>query len=221
MTLSTNVYILDEIDHTEVFRFCQGLLAKYDDRPGEHEQAWKDSGSWRGEGYQSIHNLIGQGLPAILDINYRTGRPMRTAEEAAEHDEDCNLPINAEWYDPEAGDCDKTEHDPPCWLDVDFDTAYGYKDSRGWGCGDLHAVLVGELGAWLAERGIRWRWRNEFTGVIHDDADSLIELVSGGFEAGAWFATTVLPAIVSDFARGGGGTLEVSGATFEIPGGAP
>lgn len=194
MTLSTNVYVLDPIDPEEVFRFCQGLLTKYDeDRRTPDRQVWSDDpcqnysdGQWIDDpdGRRRIANKLGQGLPGILDITYRTGGPLRTEEQAAQHDEHCS------------DDCSDRWHDQPCWLDVDFDTAYSAKFEGGMGCGDLHAALVAELGHWLTGKGIRWRWRNEFTGEVHDDPAKLIDLVTGGFAATAWYQNTVLPAIL-------------------------
>lgn len=135
-----------------------------------------------------IENELGQGLPAWLMIGYRPGAPLRSAEQVAACDEDC---------DP---DCDGSYHDRACWLDVDFDTAYGY-DHDGMGCGDLHAALVARLGRWLDARGVRWEWRNEFSGEVHGGVDRyerLADLASGGFEATAWYQTAVLPAILDN-----------------------
>jgi len=208
VTLSTDVYVLDEIDPLGVFRFCQGLLAKYDGRSGgPHPQSHNDTQdkSWDGEPGEfsakptdpwTIANKVGQGLPAWLMLHYRPAASLRTAEEAAEHDEDCNIPGNDD-YDPDRSDCDGSgyAHRTACWLSVDFDTAYGYKDKRGMGCGDLHAALVAEFGEWLTARRVRWLWRNEFTGEVHEGPERLVELCSGGFEAQSWFTQTVLPAI--------------------------
>lgn len=207
MTLSTNLYVLDLVDERELFRFCQGLLAKYDDRPeserqSPEQQKWSDSVRhpiWNDPAGRTICNKIGQGLPAILSIDYGVERPLRTAKQVAEHDEDCNLP-GGKYYDAERPNCDGTYHDRACWADIDFDTTYGYRDSRGWGCGDLHAVLVAEVGNWLDERGIRWEWRNEFTGDVHGGDtryERLLDLVRGGDEAVNWFRTSVLPAIAA------------------------
>lgn len=189
MTLSTNVYVLDECEPTEVFRFCQELLEKYDEQrrgPGrqkwsaEQDKTWRDGRSFvEPENAWSISNQIGQGLPAILDISYRPGAPLRTPQQAAECD-DCEP------------DCDKDHYYRACWLDIDFDTAYGYSGPDGMGCGDLHARLVAQLGQWLDAKGVRWEWRNEFTGDVHggdDRYERLIELCSGGFEATSWFRT--------------------------------
>jgi hypothetical protein len=196
MTLSTNVYVLDEIDHVEVFRFCQAMLTKYDEqRRTPDQQVWSDSAStWRGDGIRVIANQIGQNLPGILDITYRSGGPLRAQD--AGHDEDCDETCSGKY------------HDRACWLDIDFDTAYGAKFDGGMGCGDLHAALVAELGRWLDAKGVRWEWRNEFTGDVHggpDRYERLIDLVSGGFEATAWYRSSVLPAILVDRITGGTG----------------
>lgn len=204
MTLSTNVYVLDPIDHREVFHFCQGMLAKYDeDRRSPEQQAWTDKQdeTWRAgksfvepDNAWSIANRIGQGLPAILDISYRPNAPLRTPEQAA---------ACYDWCDD---DCTEEHDQQACWLDIDFDTAYGYKHN-GMGCGDLHAAFVSELGQWLDARGVRWSWRNEHTGEVHggeDRYERLIDLCSAGFEASAWFEHTVKPVIEAKAAAEGG-----------------
>lgn len=197
MTLSTNVYVLDEVSPHELFRFCQTLLTKWDEpdhRPWNRQKCsdkpthtvWEMPGTW------NICNELGQGLPAILDIKYRPGGPLRA--EQAGHDEDCSE------------ECSGKYHDRACWLDIDFDTAYSARFSGGMGCGDLHAALVAEVGQWLDARGVRWEWRNEFTGDVHggdDRYERLIDLASGGFEATAWYATTALPAILGHIASEG------------------
>lgn len=195
MTLSTDIYVLDQVDVSELFRFCQGLLTKYDDRPTPQQpdqQAWRDRESWRDNGARLMSNEIGQGLPAILDLHYRPDAPLATPEQAEQCTDDCDPPEEGE---------DRYHHHPhACWANIDFDTAYSYRDTSGRGCGDLHALLVSEVGQWLDERGVRWEWHNEYTGDIHggdDRYERLIDLVSGGFAAEAWFRTTVLPAIAA------------------------
>lgn len=223
MTLSTDVYILDEVDPAEVFRFCQSMLTKYDGAsrtPDEQKSSTFPDGGWKrdteielgdvvfpgrdwvndrtGErsvwvvtagGAWSRDNAIGQGLPAWVMSAYRPDGPLRTPKQAAEHDEWCD------------DDCDPIkDHARACWMWVDFDTGYGYRDERGWGCGDLHAALVGELGDWLTAKGVRWEWRNEFTGDVHTGRDGLAELGPQGAEAGHWYATQALPAIVTHIA---------------------
>ncbi|TDD54563.1 hypothetical protein E1286_05060 [Nonomuraea terrae] len=198
MTLDTRVYVHDEIAYKDVWLKCNQLIGTKENTRfrDEQDKTWRNGESFVEPGNAwSIGNLAGQGLCALLDISYRPGAPLRTAEQAAAHDEDiCNLPESS-WYDAESGPCDGSDHRPACWLEVSFDTTYGYKGDNGEGCGDLHARLVAELGQWLDGRGVRWTWVNEFTGEVHSGYERLIDLCSGGFEATAWFRTSVLPAI--------------------------
>jgi hypothetical protein len=207
MTLSTDVYIVDKVDPFEVFRFCQTLLTKYDDPrhmpPDEQKIRNKQDTSYTGtpgvweaqpDNPWSLDNAADQGLPAWLMTAYRPDGPLRA--ETAGHDEDCD------------DDCTGKYHDRACWMKVDFDTAYSYRDVRGWGCGDLHAAIVAELGAWLTSRSVRWEWRNEFTGEIHDNPEALAELISGGADAAAW---------LRQMASEGGGSLHVGGAVLAVP----
>lgn len=213
MTLSTDVYVLDQVDPHEVFAECQRLLSLYDEHhraPAQQTHEDRQDCTWRGgqrtteaSSPWTISNEPCQNLPAWLFVHYRPGAPLRTAEQSAEHDEEiCTLPGCGWWTEGESEACDGKWHPPACWLSVDFDTAYGYKHN-GMGCGDLHAVLVAELGKWLDARSVRWSWKNEYTGEVHDSAEKLIELVSGGFEASAWFQTTALPAILASVRDGG------------------
>jgi hypothetical protein len=204
VTLDTRIYVLDKVDPHEVFSFCRDLLGATQQHAFDDQQ---DS-TWRkGESLVeaanpwTISNNPGQGLRAWLMLHYRPGAPLRTADQAAAHDEDCNLPEN-DLYTEEWGPCDGDHtYRRANWLTVSFDTAYGYSDDRGYGCGDLHAEYIAKLGQWLDAKGVRWEWQNEFTGEIHRGYTRLIDLASGGFEASAWFRTSVLPAIAAEAAK--------------------
>jgi hypothetical protein len=190
VTLSTHVYVLDEIAAEEAFHFCRELLGCTPRISFTNQQELLRYGPdseriVKPDGYWTICNDAGQGLPAWLLVNYRPGAPFRTQEQAAKHDE---------WCEP---DCDGVYHPVACWLDIDFDTAYSYADEHG-GCGDLHARLVARLGLWLDAKGVRWSWRNEFTGDVHggeDRYDRLGELLQSGAHARTWMETVVMPAI--------------------------
>lgn len=173
MTLNTHIYAHGRADHREVFAKGNQLI-------GAHEGIrFRDSDG-------TIMNEPDQGLPGWLMVEYRDGAPLRTEDDAALCDTYC---------DP---DCDGEYHDVACYLEISLDTAYSYKDKLG-GCGDMHARFVAALGAWLDGKGIRWSWKNEFTGEVHDGADGLGELGTGGAKASAWMAGTVLPAIAARF----------------------
>lgn len=224
MTLSTDIYILDEVDPMEVFWFCQSMLTRYDDgryrTPEQQEVRHQQETSYTGtpgvfevrpDNPWGLENVLGQGLPAWLMTAYRPGGPLTSPERAAQCTDDC---------DPDSEDYGEDGyhyHPHACWMSVDFDTTYGYRDSRGWGCGDLHAALVAELGAWLDAKSVRWEWRNEFTGEVHTGAEGLTELGRGGVEAQQWFMSSVLPAMLVEQATNGGGRLEVGGMSIEVP----
>jgi hypothetical protein len=189
MTLSTHVYLLSEANPHEVFHACRRLLGAQTHHgfTDSQEREYANGESYpKPGGYWTLGNQSDLGLPAWLLMHYRPeGEPLRTPEAAAQHDEDCEA------------DCDGTYHRTACWMDIDFDTSYDYRDANG-GCGDLHARLVAQLGQWLDSKGIAWSCKNEFTGDIHggpDRYDRLGDLCEDGAAARDWFATSVLPAI--------------------------
>lgn len=200
MTLDTNIYLHGQVNIPEFFEFCQRALLAFDAEARSLEAViWSDKEGWRADGTRCRSNQLGQGLPAILDIHYREGAPLLSAEQAAEHNEWCN----------DDGDCDGSHHEPPHWANVSLDTAYGYRDPhRGWGCGDLHAALIRLFGDYLDKHGVEFSWRNEFTGEIHDGYNNLDELGAQGANAGEWFRSTVLPMIEAHAALEGG-TVEL------------
>jgi hypothetical protein len=198
MTLNTEVVAITPCDAHDVFHECRRLLGATDAHPfndedrgaktyatrdGDERQIYpEDDGVWE------IGNQIGIGLPALMWVEYRPGlEPRRTPEEHHRCEDYC---------DP---DCDRKYHDPACWVEIHFDTAYGYRGANGEGCGDLHARLLFDLGQWFDERKIGWGWENEFTGEWHyeDKYKALKELVSGGGQAMTWFVETVQPLIES------------------------
>lgn len=185
MTLDTRVYVLDRIDQREVFLKCNQLIGAHEgiESTDRLDGTWRDGERITEPGNPwSIGNKIGQGLCALLDISYRPDAPLRTEGQ------------HKEWCDPAEDECSGT-YCSPCWLEVSFDTAYGYRGDNGEGCGDLHARLVAELGQWLDGKQVRWQWKNEFTGELHERYDGLAELGSGGAEASDWFRNIVVPAI--------------------------
>lgn len=157
MTLNTAVYVQDPIPVREVFDFCRGLIGATD------RHAWKDEdrSKYGSPGDRYVAMVPAQGLPAWLWVYYAgdlsdNARPLRP--DGATHDEYC-----------EEG-CDGEYHEPAHWIKATFDTTYSWHDEHG-GCGALHARLVAALGQWLDKRGVRWCWKNEFTGDIHESGD--------------------------------------------------
>ncbi len=182
MTLATHVYVLDPIPPSDVLDKCRELLG------ATAAHRIQDRDSYSEDGARVLGHPPGLGLPALLSIEHRNGEALRTPE---------SIKLHGRYCDP---DCDGSDHDDrPCWLDVDFDTSYSYEDAHG-GCGELHARLIAELGSWLDARGVRWEWRNEYTGDVHGgDAryERLLDLCESSKQARDWFQNVVMPAIAS------------------------
>lgn len=177
MTLNTRVYVQGPVDLKEMFRYCQEMISVFDvERRTADQQEWRLTP-------EVLMNEGGQGLPAWLMIYHGGERPCRTEEQAAACDDCCEK------------DCNPADHEPPSWYKVSFDTGYGYQGPSGMGCGDLHTLFVAKLGFWLDDRKVPWKWLNEFTGVVHDDYESLADLSGGGRQASAWYANVAAPAI--------------------------
>ena len=188
MTLDTHVYVLDPVDHRALFAKCNSLIGATEGTRSTDEQDtdWRDGEHVAVPGNPwTIANEPDQGLKAWLMIHYRPDGPLH--------------PETSHWDDCDPA-CDYLPHLTPRYLEVSFDTAYGYRGREG-GVGDLHAWLVLETGRWLNERGVRWQWRNEFTGDVFDGADGLESLCTLGAEASAWMREKVLPAILAHAAN--------------------
>jgi hypothetical protein len=203
MTLDSRVYVHGKINAHDVFRKCQQMLdAENAETKDEQDTTYIDGQLVvRPENPWTLMNKPGQDFNAWLRLNYKPGAPLRTEADAASHDEDCNVP-GSEYYDPEEAVCEG-DHQPACWVEVSFDSSYGYRDDQGRGCGDLHAGLISELGQWLDAQGVAWSWKNEYTGEVHHGYSSLVELASDGCASQAWFQTTVAPAIAAEIGRAG------------------
>jgi hypothetical protein len=173
MTLDTRIYVLDRIGHRELFIKCNQLIGAHEgieftDKPRET--------------YSCISNDPDQELCALLAVYYRPGAPLLTE---GEHYRYCD---------------DDEETHAQCffqrWAEVSLDTAYSYEGPEG-DCGDLHARIISQLGAWLTARNISWKWMNEFTGEVHDGYDGLSDLGESGRDASDWLRNTGLPVINS------------------------
>lgn len=102
-----------------------------------------------------FQSTLGQGLPAILDVEYASDGPLvwLTPDEYTSPDQDMTDP----GWQPHA-------------VSVSFDTAYGYKDASGGGCADLHAYLLTVLRDYLDDLPAppKWVWEHEERGTWHN-----------------------------------------------------
>ena len=189
MTLSTDIYVQGDVPARDVFEFVLAQLLEFDEAMRPRDEVIEHTGP------KSFGSRLGQGLPAILSVYHEPNGECRTVEQAAEHDEEiCNLPTSS-WVDQDSVMCDGSSHEPACHIEVNLDTAYGFRGPNGMRCSDLHAVMIVRLGRWLAERSVPYAWRNEYTGEIHQGDDGIEELLSAGVDADRWFDNTAMPAI--------------------------
>ena len=188
MTLATNMWILDPVAIDDIWPVGRALIHELSDRSGPAEFSDRPSyGTSEFDGLRTRGHGIGQGFCSMYDVDYHADGGV-IQDGTITHESWCDDPCD----DEHARDAF------PAYVRIEFDTTYGYRDSRGWGCGDLHAALVGAIGRWCDERGLRWCWENEFTGEIHQGADGLDELGRGGADAQAWMLS-VLPAAYMDW----------------------
>lgn len=188
MTLNTHVVAVTPCDAHDLFNWCRDWLGCDERHLFEDEPA-----KYHGDGAWQILNKPNQGLAGWLWLYYRPNlEPLRTPEQSAEHDEDC---------EPDCTGFPNVWHDPACWVDATLDTAYGYRGENGETCSQLHARWIFDMGQWFEERKIQWGWKNEFTGDWHfeDKYKALEEFIGNGGQAMAWFTETVQPVIEAEF----------------------
>lgn len=179
-----------------VYQECREMLGTPD-----HVEPRRDRSAYGPDDIERIDHPCGIGLPAWLLIRYRpTGTRVITE------------PAREGWMDD-----DDYEHEKDyvalqpmnngfgC-IQVNWDTAYGYRGPNGESCSTLHALYVAALGKWCDDRGILWKWKNEYTGEWFDRFDGLAEFGNSHDKPGGandWFTGSVLPAI-----QAMGGVLE-------------
>ena len=187
MTLNTVIYLDDVYGRhvaEEVYEFFNVLLGPRPD--GLPTERHPEKMAWSEEGVFSLGNRLGQGLPAILEVQFREGAPLATVEQAAAHNEDC------EWDQKEGNDC-SWNHPVATGIKISLDTTYGYSDEYG-SCTMLHArYLVAFYEQVVKPRGLKMRWVNEFNGEINEGLNGLEEFFGDGDKADDWFKGILMP----------------------------
>lgn len=175
MTLTTRVYVHDQISRSEVMDYCNRLLEAPKDVATRDEEMWLAE-----DGRRVMGNLPCQGLDGLLKVYYRANA-FYEEEDRYEHDGE------ERWLSS-----------PKCWIQVSIDSPYGYRGENGESCGGRHARFVFDLGRWLDLKGVRWSWKNEYTGEIWSGEDRyqrLMDLVDSGEKSRDWFRNTFIPAL--------------------------
>ncbi|MGW2666093.1 hypothetical protein ACWCW7_34500 [Nocardia tengchongensis] len=173
MTLHTRVAVHGEIDGREAFQIALEAICVAAGEAGRIPTAVVRDPYEHEDGSVSLGTQIGQGLPGIVDCDYRPGAELHPEPNA----EDGYL-----WT-------------PACWVELGWDTAYGFTGRDGVGCSDLHARSIVIVHQALAQRGIEMSWYNEYTGEWHSGNEGLDTLAAAGLEADLWFRNTAMPAI--------------------------
>lgn len=190
MTLNTSIYILDEVDPMEVYNFVNKHLLKVTNPITLHRpyKDWsKDKGYTEHPDIMDLDNEVGQGFDAWYMSKYRkSGEPLYPED----HYED--------WSVGEDDEEDLHLTNPACFMELSFDTAYGYVSKVG-GCSQLHTTYIIALHDWLEAKGVRIKWQNEFTGEIHDGLDGLEEFGTSGEDARKWFKS-IMPGVIASIA---------------------
>ena len=144
MTLNTKFIISDPwAKPREIFDYCQEIIGTVNPQ-WEHKRQPKYEWDINPE----FHNYLGQGFSAALSVKYGADGPLLC------------------W------DSEKKEainYEPRGYIEVSFDTAYGYHGTDGKNCNQLHANYIKQLGKWCEENNWEYHWQNEYTGEWFND----------------------------------------------------
>lgn len=154
MTLCTRIAVTTPgIDPQDALNHLTTLLGATPEQIALATKGGPDPDSeyaWDRERPHSLNMPLGLGLPALAWVDYSPTDEVIALSEYETRDL------------AEARDRDTEKmYAPPAHLVFHFDTSYFYKAPNGAGCGDLHAWIVREVGAWLTERGASWDWYDE------------------------------------------------------------
>jgi hypothetical protein len=185
MTLHTRIALTGDIDPIEAHHAALVAICTAADEPERIATALIDAPrpGYTDETALRISTTIGQGLPGIVDMNYREGGAMLNPEPT--YDE----------YEDENGVTIVVPDDPRCTLTLGWDTAYTFTGPGGMGCTQLHAVALAHLYQWASNKGVSMSWHNEYNGTWHEGLDGLAEFFGDGDKAMSWFGNAVVPAI--------------------------
>lgn len=181
MSRVTTVFILQKTDPKEVFDFCNSLM-------GAENPRVKNTSNERG--YISYANEWDQGLPALMSV---LAHEERDVNPEAYYDE---------LYEEDFIDCDDPEPrmmEPACAISLSFDTTYGYRDEFG-GVDNLHGRYIIALHDWLAEKGISLKWKEEYTGDIHDGLNNIDRMI-GNEKSSVFYNEIFMPTVVKHIQR--------------------
>lgn len=136
MTLTTRVYVHDQISRSEVMDYCNRLLEAPKDVATRDEEMWLAE-----DGRRVMGNLPCQGLDGLLKVYYRANA-FYEEEDRYEHDGE------ERWLSS-----------PKCWIQVSIDSPYGYRGENGESCGGRLLVSSSTWAGGSTSRGSGGRGR--------------------------------------------------------------
>lgn len=146
MTLHTRVMVTSPgVDPAAAFVRMRQIIGA-----GEQYDAWTSpepdsDNEYRRTMAPGFHMDLGQGLPALMWVKHNNGAL-------------CCDGGHSEWCDD---DCSGEYDDPAGYIEINYDTVYGYRAANNASCGDLHAFITREITAWLDTQGVTWQWYDE------------------------------------------------------------
>lgn len=153
MTLHTMIAVTTPgIDPTDAFSRITDLIGATPEQTALATKNGPDPESeyeWERNRQHSIDMPLGLGLPALVNVEYSPTGEALTPNECETNDAE------------EAYNDEEKMFVPQSYLLIHFDTGYLYETPNGAGCGDLHAWIIREMGAWLTEKGASWDWYDE------------------------------------------------------------
>lgn len=142
MTLNTSMAFFAPVNARELFDEARRLLG----RPLDEQYEVPVEPHTIDRGSLRYANHGGQGLPAIVRLVFAVERPIAFFTEGWNPGRDT-------------------------FALLDWDTSYEHVDERGLRCDELHTFYILKMAEWADERGIEWRWFDEFNGTWKDRDD--------------------------------------------------
>lgn len=81
----------------------------------------------------------------------------------------------SETDDPELED-DDVHYNPHAYIELSFETAYGYRGPDGEDCSALHRTILLSLASYVTSHGGEFIWNDEYTGVWHTGIEPISTL---------------------------------------------
>lgn len=156
MTLSTLVGFEEYTDPQEFHDWINRELLW---APSARFDVYGPKGTEHGYWQNTIANQPSQGLDAWAITHHNNGEVIEWESHLVEGEEPHDV-----------------AEEPDLRVYTDFDTAYSYRDNRGFDCTDLHRYYITRIiDEYATPRDLTVWWQNEYTGEWHKDIEGLVD----------------------------------------------